>query len=197
MHKITPVLSGRWRTFLQEVDAHLPAPVELHCFGGFTLAVCYGLPRPTGDVEYITATPQAGAASVEALAGKESELAKKHRLHLQRVTIADVPQDYDQRLVRIFAQDLTTLRLLAFEVHDIVLSQSSLGTTRRTWRMPSFWPRQGGWTLTLFVSGIEKSCGRIWPMNVATTSLCNYGLRPALDASNCALRPASRKRHPR
>jgi hypothetical protein len=125
MHKIAPVLSGRWRTFLKDVDAQLPAPVELHCFGGFVLAVCYGLPRPTGDVDYITATPQAGAASIDALAGEESELAKEHRLHFQRVTIADVPEDYDQRLVRIFAKDFTKLRLCAFEVHDLVLSKLS------------------------------------------------------------------------
>ena len=125
MRKITPVLSGRWRTFLQEADAQLPAPVELHCFGGFVLAVCHGLPRPTGDVDYITATPHAGAASIEALAGEESELAKKHRLHFQRVTIADVPEDYDQRLVRIFAKDFSKMRLLAFEVHDTVLSKLS------------------------------------------------------------------------
>jgi Nucleotidyltransferase of unknown function (DUF6036) len=103
----------------------LAAPVELHCFGGFVLATCYELPRPTGDVDYLTATPHAGAAIIEALAGEESELAKKHRLHFQRVTIADVPEDYDQRLVRIFAKDFAKLRLLAFEVHDIVLSKLS------------------------------------------------------------------------
>ncbi len=125
MHKINPVLSGRWRTFLQEVDAQLPTPVELHCFGGFVLAACYGLPRPTGDVDYVTATPRTSATSIEALAGEGSELGKKHRLHFQRVTIADVPEDYDQRLVRIFAKDFAKLRLLAFEVHDIVLSKLS------------------------------------------------------------------------
>lgn len=125
MPELTPVLSGRWRAFLQEVDAQLPRPVELHCFGGFVLAVCYGLPRPTGDVDYIAATPRTGAASIEALAGGESQLARKHRLHFQRVTIADVPEDYAQRLVRIFARDFARLRLLAFEVHDIVLSKLS------------------------------------------------------------------------
>ena len=52
-----PVLSERWKVFLTEVDAHLPAPVELHCLGGFVLAVCYELPRPTGDVDYIAAIP--------------------------------------------------------------------------------------------------------------------------------------------
>src|SRR5215469_13086877 len=125
MHKITPALSGRWRTFLQELDAQLPVPVELHCFGGFVLAVCYGLPRPTGDVDYIMATPRAAAASIELLAGEESELSKRHRLHFQRVTIADVPEDYDQRLVPIFPKDFSKLRLLAFEVHDIVLAKLS------------------------------------------------------------------------
>jgi hypothetical protein len=125
MHKVNPVLSGRWRTFLQEVDAQLPAPVELHCFGGFVLAVCYGLPRPTGDVDYVAALPLAGAENIEELAGERSDLARRHRLHFQHVTIADVPEDYEQRLIRILAHDFTQLRLFAFEAHDLVLSKLS------------------------------------------------------------------------
>ena len=52
-----PVLSERWKVFLTEVDAHLPASVELHWLGWFGLTVCYELPRPTGDVDYVAAIP--------------------------------------------------------------------------------------------------------------------------------------------
>jgi Nucleotidyltransferase of unknown function (DUF6036) len=109
--------------FLEDVEAQLPVPVELHCFGGFVLAVCYGLPRPTGDVDYFAAAPLAGAENIDALAGERSALAKKHRLHFQRVTIAEIPEDYEQRLARIF--DFTQLRLFALEAHDLVLSKLS------------------------------------------------------------------------
>ena len=120
-----PVLSERWKVFLTEVDAHLPAPVELHCLGGFVLAVCYELPRPTGDVDYIAAIPQSGSENIQAQAGRHSDLARKHGLHFQHVTIADVPENYEARLIPIFAQDLVNLRLFALEVHDLVLAKLS------------------------------------------------------------------------
>jgi hypothetical protein len=120
-----PVLSERWKVFLTEVDAQLPAPVELHCLGGFVLAVCYELPRPTGDVDYIAAIPQSGSENIQAQAGKHSDLARKHGLHFQHVTIADVPENYEARLTPIFAQDLVNLRLFALEVHDLVLAKLS------------------------------------------------------------------------
>jgi hypothetical protein len=143
IHKISAVLSGRWRAFLEDVDALLPAPVELHCFGGFILAVCYGLPRPTGDVDFITSVPRAAAENIEALAGERSNLAKKHRLHFQRVTIAEVPEDYEQRLVQIFARDFTRLRLFAFEAHDLVLSKLSRNHPKD--REDAKFLAEGGW----------------------------------------------------
>ena len=36
-----------WRTFLRDLDTQLAGPTELHCFGGFVVAQCYGLMRPT------------------------------------------------------------------------------------------------------------------------------------------------------
>jgi len=110
-----PVLSERWKVFLTEVDAHLPASVELHWLGGFVLTVCYELPRPTGDVDYIAAIPQSGSENIQAQAGRHSDLARKHGLHFQHVTIADVPESYETRLIPIFAQDLVNLRLFALE----------------------------------------------------------------------------------
>lgn len=53
MPSASPELPQPWDTFLAAVDALLPDPVELHCLGGFVVAVRYHLPRPTGDLDYI------------------------------------------------------------------------------------------------------------------------------------------------
>ena len=49
-----------WGAFLIELDGALSEPVALHCIGGFVISMMYGLPRPTGDVDYITAIPRDG-----------------------------------------------------------------------------------------------------------------------------------------
>jgi len=35
----------------------LPEPLDLHCIGGFVICFFYGLPRPTGDIDYYSAVP--------------------------------------------------------------------------------------------------------------------------------------------
>jgi hypothetical protein len=42
-----------WRSFLQYLDTRLAGPTELHCFGGFVVAECYGLMRPTADIDIL------------------------------------------------------------------------------------------------------------------------------------------------
>ncbi len=46
-----------WKAFLAELDSILEEPLELHCIGGFVLTFFYGLPRTTGDIDYVTAVP--------------------------------------------------------------------------------------------------------------------------------------------
>ena len=87
-------LPGPWDRFLREVDAQLLQPVHLHCLGGFVLMASHGLPRPTGDLDFISAVPADAAHRLEEIAGAETELARRHGLHLQYVTIADYPEDY-------------------------------------------------------------------------------------------------------
>jgi hypothetical protein len=112
-----------WEQFLDELDKVLSRRVELHCLGGFVLAAVYGLPRPTGDLDYIAALPEDERETVQAVAGAGSELARKYRVHVQYVTIADVPDDYEQRLIEICPQRFKNLRLLALDPHDLVLSK--------------------------------------------------------------------------
>jgi hypothetical protein len=72
-------LPPHWKAFLKEVDGRLDTPVELHCLGGFVLATAHGLPRPTGDVDYIAAIPSDTLADLERIAGLGSALAKSMR----------------------------------------------------------------------------------------------------------------------
>lgn len=112
-----------WGEFLKEVDRQLAEAVQLHCLGGFVLAACYGLPRPTDDLDYISVLPPAGAQALEAVAGRQSKLAKKYRLYLQHVTIADVPEDYEGRVTEILRGRFSCLRFFALEAHDLVLAK--------------------------------------------------------------------------
>lgn len=119
----TSDLPSPWAKFLQEVDALLSRPVKLHCLGGFVLAVLYGLPRPTGDVDYISAIPLEDAGGMLQMAGRDSKLARKHGVCLQYVTIADLPEEYETRLREMFPNRFAKLRLFALDVHDIVLAK--------------------------------------------------------------------------
>lgn len=122
-HELSPVLPAPWDRFLSDVDGLLSAPVELHCLGGFVLAVLFGLPRPTGDIDYIAVVPSNTVTELDRIAGQGSPLNKKYRLYFQYVTVADVPEDYGDRLTELFPGQFARLRLLALDVHDLVLAK--------------------------------------------------------------------------
>ena len=117
------ILPLHWHAFLEEVDRLLKKSDELHCLGGFVLTALYGLPRPTGDVDYIAAIPSDRVIDLERIAGQGSTLAEKLGLYFQYVTVADVPEDYGERLTELFPSHFSKLRLLALEVHDLVLAK--------------------------------------------------------------------------
>lgn len=83
----------------------------------------YGLPRPTGDIDYISAVPLEGAGTIGEIAGLDSRLARKYKVHVHYVTIAGVPEHYEARLREIFPGRFSKLRLFALDPHDIVLSK--------------------------------------------------------------------------
>jgi len=118
-----PSLPPPWLDFLEELDQLLPQTVELHCLGGFVLAALYGWPRPTGDLDCIAVVPSTAVSIVCSLAGSDSALTKKHRLHFQLVTVADVPEEYASRLQEMLPGRFQKLRLLSLEPHDLVLSK--------------------------------------------------------------------------
>lgn len=111
-------LPSPWREFLTELDDALSGPVGVHCIGGFVVSLFYGLPRPTGDIDYYTAT-----LNLDGFAGPGSHLAKKYKVFFHRVTVIDLPVDYQTRLVEMFPDQFKKLHLFAPDAYDLILSK--------------------------------------------------------------------------
>ncbi len=119
-----------WRSFLRDIDKTLARPVELRCIGGFAIAMLYGLPRPTVDVDYLSVVPLDETAHLEALAGKGSALHTKHGVYLQHVGIVTVPDSYEDRLIPIFPSAYRSLRLFGLDAYDLALSKLERNSAR-------------------------------------------------------------------
>lgn len=111
-----------WQSFLTALDRRLTGPIELHCFGGFVVAEHYGLIRATADIDTIEVRGVDPALLV-GLSGKGSDLHKQHKVYVDYVTIADCPYEYESRLIPVFTNEFTNLRLMAFERHDLILAK--------------------------------------------------------------------------
>jgi hypothetical protein len=118
-----------WDSFLRELDQHLTTATELHCFGGFVVAEYYGLVRSTADID-VFESRGTDPTTLVGLAGKGSPLHKKHRVYIDMVTVADVPEDYESRLIAVFEGRFKHLNLKAFERHDLVLAKLVRNTDR-------------------------------------------------------------------
>ena len=116
-------LPNPWRAFLVDVDRQLPRPIAIHCLGGFVAALYYDLPRPTNDLDYVEVVPHDAMATLQAVAGVESPLARKHRVHFQHVGVASLPDSYEDRLTELFPQRFQHLRLFALDPHDLALAK--------------------------------------------------------------------------
>ncbi len=84
----------------------------------------YDLARTTADVDVIAIlSNNIAARHLIALAGKGSGLHRKYGIYLDIVTIASVPEDYDQRLTEMFSGSFKNLRLLALDPYDLALAK--------------------------------------------------------------------------
>jgi Nucleotidyltransferase of unknown function (DUF6036) len=119
-----------WQSFLADIEATLAEDVELHCLGGFVITVLYYLARPTADVDVIAITPRSEIESLMSLAGQGSNLHRKHKVYLQLVGVATVPDSYEERLTEIFPGGFKHLRLLALDPYDLALSKLERNTQR-------------------------------------------------------------------
>jgi hypothetical protein len=110
------------RSFFAEFDAILTEDVHLHCCGGFVVTQLYGVARTTSDIDFLGVVPNLWSRLIE-IAGKGTALHRKHKLYLDAVTIATLPEDYEQRLVSMFPGIWTHLQLHALEAHELALSK--------------------------------------------------------------------------
>jgi len=126
-----PSIPRPWDAFLTELDQVLEEPVELHCIGGFVVALLYGMGRPTADVDVLEVRPAAMRAQLGELAGRHSALHKKHKVYLQQVTVLGAyPEEYGTRLTEMFPGALGRLRLFALDPYDLALTKLERNTSR-------------------------------------------------------------------
>ena len=116
-------LPSPWDRFLEELDGLLREQIQVHCMGGFVVSLLYGLPRPTGDVDYFAVIPYASVNHLQRLAGPSSILAKKHKLHFQHFPAISLPEDYDSRLVEMYPGRFKNLHLYALDPYDLILTK--------------------------------------------------------------------------
>lgn len=123
-------LSAPWGSFLSELDTSVDGAVELHCMGGFVITQHYGLDRATADFDALMITPPEQRDRLLAHGMRGGPLHKKYGVYLDFVTIATVPEDYDQRLVDFLPGTFKHLRLLVLDPYDLVLSKLERNTRR-------------------------------------------------------------------
>jgi hypothetical protein len=119
----SPALGSPWREFFHELDVLLSEEVRLHCIGGFVISAFYGLPRPTGDVDYCSVSPFTCAKLLQEMAGPGSSLARKYGVNLQYVAVTTMSADYEERLVEMFPGEFGNLRLSSPDPYDLILSK--------------------------------------------------------------------------
>ena len=110
-----------WRSFLVEIDRFVTAETRFHCLGGFVVTLQYGAPRTTADVDFLTLVDH--TQGLVQYAGEGSELHRRHRVYLDPVGIANVPENYEDRLTEMFPGAFRHLRLLALDPYDLALAK--------------------------------------------------------------------------
>ena len=147
-----------WLSFLSDIDASLAKDVELHCLGGFVVSVLYNLARPTADVDVVAITPRSEIESLMKLAGQGSDLHRKHKVHLQLVGVATLPEGYEDRLLEIFPGTFNHLRLLSLDPYDLALSKPERNTQRDRDDVKLL-ARKVPLDLSVLQNRYEKTCG--------------------------------------
>ena len=93
------------------------------------LTTFYGVTRATIDVD-VSDARGTSLAEIARRAGKGSPLHERHHAYVDIVTVADVPDAYETRLLDMRITGLARLKLLAFERHDLALAKLARNTDR-------------------------------------------------------------------
>lgn len=112
-----------WKSLFSAIDKILKEETHLEILGGFVITVLYNAPRTTADVDIVSIIPNDQTRNLIELAGEGSKLHKKHSVYLDRVGIANLPEDYEDRLTEIFKDNFQNLKLFALNPYDIALAK--------------------------------------------------------------------------
>lgn len=112
-----------WLSFLRELDSAVHEEIRLDCMGGFVVTMVYGFSRQTGDLDVLQIAPWDAGRPMLELGMQGGALDKKHKIYLDHVGVAHVPENYEDRLTEIFPKVFKYLRLLALDPYDLALSK--------------------------------------------------------------------------
>ena len=119
-----------WHPFFVDLDAAVDEPIELHCLGGFVMALLYGMPRLTGDVDFLSIVPHHKIATLQTLAGRGSRLHQTHGVFAHHVGVVTAPENYLERQIEMFPSVYRRLRIFGLEAHDLALSKLERNAAR-------------------------------------------------------------------
>src|ERR1700747_1003979 len=173
-YKAGDSLPSPWKEFLSELESMLPEPLDLHCIGGFVICYLYGLPRPTGDIDYYSAVP-ANLNLIE-MAGEGSALAKKYKIQLHHVAVTNLPEDHATRLTEMFPRCLRTC-VSFHRTHTILSYRSSNETVRKIETTPTTFSKQRSSGPKFSARGMKENYGRISRKRNGTTTPSSCGPR--------------------
>ncbi len=121
-------LQEPWFPFLKDIDELLMEETQVHCLGGFVVTVVYGADRSTVDLDALSLVDR--DSTIWEFAGRGSNLHKRHRVYLDRVGIAPLPENYEDRLTQIFTGLFKRLRLFALDPYDVALAKIERNSAR-------------------------------------------------------------------
>jgi len=112
-----------WKSFFAAIDEMLQDEIRLEILGGFVITILYNAPRETADVDVVTVIPNTQTRNLIETAGKGTALHKKYGVYFDRVGIATLPEDYEERLTEVFAGQFRRLHFFALDPYDIALTK--------------------------------------------------------------------------
>ena len=112
-----------WRSFLLELDQQAAEETRLDCMGGFVVTLLYGFSRETSDLDVLLIAPREQRTPLLEAGIQGGALHKKYKVYLDYVSVAKVPEDYEERLTEMFAGTFKHLRLCALDPYDLALSK--------------------------------------------------------------------------
>ena len=112
-----------WHSFLGELDQEATEQTRLDCMGGFVVTILYGLARATSDLDVLPIAPREQRTPLLELGARGSRLHMKHKIYLDYVGVAKVPEDHEDRLTEMFSGAYRHLRICALDPYDLALSK--------------------------------------------------------------------------